>query len=97
MPLTPEEVDKIAGLAKLNLTDDEKESFRGQISSVLEYVGKLSETDIEGVEPMSHIVPVLNVLRADEVEACDRETRDAAVGGFPESEGDMLKVKAVFS
>jgi aspartyl-tRNA(Asn)/glutamyl-tRNA(Gln) amidotransferase subunit C len=97
MPLSSEDVEKIAGLAKLELADDEKESFREQLSSILEYVSNLSEVNIEDVEPMSHIVPVLNVLREDEVRACTKEVRDAVVGSFPESEEDMLKVKAVFT
>lgn len=97
MSLTPEEVQKIADLAKLELADEEKESFRGQLSSILEYVGKLSEVDTGQAEPMSHIVPVLNVLREDEVSPCAAGSRDAAIGAFPEKEDDMLKVKAVFS
>jgi len=97
MSLKPEEVEKIAELAKLELADDEKESFREQISSILDYIGKLAEADISGADPMSHSVPVLNVLREDAVAACSKETRDAAVGAFPESESDMLKVKAIFS
>jgi len=97
MSLKPEEVEKIAGLAKLELAEDEKESFREQISSILDYVGKLAKADIGGADPMSHSVPMLNVLREDTVAACGKETRDAVVDAFPESESDMLKVKAVFS
>jgi aspartyl-tRNA(Asn)/glutamyl-tRNA(Gln) amidotransferase subunit C len=97
MALTPEEVEKIAGLAKLSLPEDEKESFRDQLSSILEYVGKLSDADVGDAEPMSHAVPVLNVLRPDEVSKCDPETRDGVVNSFPQKEEEMLKVKAVFS
>ncbi|MEA3249673.1 MAG: Asp-tRNA(Asn)/Glu-tRNA(Gln) amidotransferase subunit GatC [Patescibacteria group bacterium] len=97
MSLTSEEVEKIAGLARLELADDEKESFRENISSVLEYVGKLSKVDVEDTEPMSHSVPVLNVLREDEAVPCAKGVRDQVVDSFPESEDDMLKVKAVFS
>lgn len=97
MRLSSEEVKKIAGLARLELAGDEEESFRGQLSSILEYVSKLAEVDVEKVDPMSHIVAVLNVLREDKVVTCEKEVRDAAVGSFPESESDMLKVKAVFS
>lgn len=97
MSLTLEEVEKIAALARLELTDDEKESFRERISSVLDYVGKLAEAEIGDADPMSHVAPVLNVLREDESEARDERSRKAAVDAFPEKEGDMLKVRAVFS
>ncbi|MBU0625853.1 Asp-tRNA(Asn)/Glu-tRNA(Gln) amidotransferase subunit GatC [Patescibacteria group bacterium] len=96
MSLTPEEVDKIADLARLELSDEERSAFRYQLSSILDYVGKLSEVDIEGVEPMSHSIPVFNVLREDDLEICNTETRSEIIASFPEKEGDLLKVKAVF-
>ncbi len=97
MSLTREEVEKIADLAKLELSEGERESFRGQLSSILEYVGKMSEVDIKDADPMSHAIPLLNVLRPDEVGRCPEDVRDAVVASFPESEDEMLKVKAVFS
>jgi len=96
MSLTQEEVDKIAELARLELAEEERSSFREQLSSILEYVGKLSKVDTEGVEPMSHSVPVKNILREDEPVACDDDVRSGVIEAFPESEDDMLKVKAVF-
>lgn len=97
MELTPEQVDHIAGLARLELSEDEREGFRRKLSSVLAYVDTLSEVDVEGVEPMSHSVRVHNVLREDEPAGCDVSTRDALIEAFPEKEDDLLKVKAVFS
>jgi aspartyl-tRNA(Asn)/glutamyl-tRNA(Gln) amidotransferase subunit C len=97
MSLTPEQVDHIARLARLELHPEEKEEFTRQLSSILEYVGTLSAVETEGIEPMAHSMPVRNVFGADEPSACPPETRDALLGEFPEREGDMLKVKAVFS
>ena len=97
MSLTPDEVRKIAELSRLKLSDDEQDSFRVQLSSILDYVGQLSEVDISEVEPMSHSVPLTNVLRDDVAASCSDEVRQAVIDAFPERDGDLLKVKAVFS
>lgn len=89
-------MDKIAELARLELSDEERDSFQEQLSSILDYVGKLSEVDVQDVEPMSHTVPINNVMRPDEPELCESETREKIIEAFPESEEGMLKVKAVF-
>ena len=97
MELSLEQVKHIANLARIDLKPEEKESFRVQLSSILKYVGQLSECQTEGIEPMSHVVSLVNVLRSDEVSGCDAETRDRLLAAFPDKEGDLLKVKAVFS
>jgi aspartyl-tRNA(Asn)/glutamyl-tRNA(Gln) amidotransferase subunit C len=95
--LTPEQVEKIATLARLSLTDDERARFAVQLSSIIDYVGALGEVDTEGVEPMQHSIPIQNVFGADEPAPVDAATRAALLALFPEREGDLLKVKAVFS
>ncbi len=97
MHLTPEQVDHIATLSRLSLTDEEKTRFAAQLSSILEYVGMLGKVPTDGVEPMNHSVALMNVFGADEPAPCDDATRAALLAGFPEREGDLLKVKAVFS
>lgn len=96
MSLSREEILKISELAHIKLADDEIEKFRDQMSSVLEYVGQLSDVDVKGVEPAAHISGVSNVLRDDVVLPADRATRDALLEEAPEREGDLIKVKAVF-
>ena len=54
MPITKEEVEKIAVLASLDLTASEKESFTAQLSSIVTYIDKLNQLDTSNVEPMSH-------------------------------------------
>ena len=54
MPITKEEVEKIAVLASLDLTASEKESFAAQLSSIVTYIDKLNQLDTSNVEPMSH-------------------------------------------
>jgi aspartyl-tRNA(Asn)/glutamyl-tRNA(Gln) amidotransferase subunit C len=96
MSLNKEEVDKIAKLARLELSDEERQAFCQQLSSILNYVSKLSEVNIDGVEPMSHSIPVSNIMRADELLVCTKNIRAHLISAFPEREDDWLKVKAVF-
>jgi len=97
MKLTIEQVEHIAGLARLALTEGEKEKFQRQLSSILEYVEKLGQVDTARVEPLYHSVAMENVLRPDEVKECGQETRRRLLGEFPDKEGDLLRVPAVFS
>ena len=67
MAETPElDVAYVAKLARLNLTDDETRLFQTQLGNVLEYVNKLREVDVTGVESTAHAIPVFNVFREDE-------------------------------
>jgi aspartyl-tRNA(Asn)/glutamyl-tRNA(Gln) amidotransferase subunit C len=55
-----------AQLARINLTEEEIARFQAQLSQVLEYVEKLEQVDVSGVEPTAHATPLFNVLRDDE-------------------------------
>ena len=69
-----EQVLHVARLSRLRLKDDEIDTLAGELSSILDHVDKLAEVDIDGVEPTSHVVPLENVLRADEPRpSLDRE------------------------
>ena len=61
-----EQVLHVARLARLRLTDEEVERMSGELSSILDHIEKISELDLDEVEPTSHVVDVENVLRADE-------------------------------
>ena len=63
--LSREEVDHVARLARLNLTEEERIRFTAQLNEILHYVEKLEELDVTGVEPTAHAVPHYNVLRPD--------------------------------
>lgn len=68
------EIDHIALLARLELTDEEKGLFSKQVGSIIKYVDKLNELDIEDVEPTAHVLPIKNVFREDELrESLPRE------------------------
>ena len=75
MAVTIKEVDNIATLARLHFSEKEKEDLMNIMNNILDYFNKLSELDTENVEPLTHILPVRNVMRDDEVkETLDRDT-----------------------
>ncbi len=67
MKITREEVEHVARLARLELTEEEKDLFTGQMDAILAYVDKLNELDTANVIPTSHAVPMENAFREDEV------------------------------
>ena len=66
MVLKPEEVDHIAKLAHLDLTDEEKTRFQEQLSAILEYAARLQEIDTANIPPTSSVLPDRSVLRPDD-------------------------------
>ena len=65
MSLTLEQVTHIAHLARLNLTDEELETYREQLSAILDHVAQLQKLDTEGIPPTSSVLPPRTVLRDD--------------------------------
>lgn len=68
MSITIEDVEKVAALAKLEFTTEEKQKLAKQLDQIVAYVEKLNELDIENVKPTSHVIELKNVLRKDNVE-----------------------------
>ncbi len=93
MRLTPEQVEHVALLARLRLTDEERELFTTQLNSILEHFEQLQQIDTSGVEPMSHAVPVSNVLREDEPRASLRP--EEALANAPDADRDCFRVPRV--
>ena len=87
MSLTREQVEHIAQLARLGLTEAEKELFAGQLSAILDYIHVLQELDTEAIPPTTTAIPLQNVMFDDVVEpSLPREdilrNAPAAVDGF---------------
>ena len=76
-----EQVLHVARLARLELTEDEVGHMTGELSKVLEHIDKISELDLDGVAPTSHVVTVETALRADEPEPS--LPRDVALAPAP--------------
>jgi aspartyl-tRNA(Asn)/glutamyl-tRNA(Gln) amidotransferase subunit C len=62
------DVKYVAHLARLSLTPEEEETFGAQLGQVLGYIEKLKQVDVSNVEPTAHAVPMVNVVRADEIQ-----------------------------
>jgi aspartyl-tRNA(Asn)/glutamyl-tRNA(Gln) amidotransferase subunit C len=93
MRLTPEEVEHIALLSRLHLSEAEKERAANELSQILGYFEKLAELPTDDVEPTMHALPIENVLRPDVVEA--GLSREAALQNAPEQADGMFQVPRV--
>ena len=93
MRLSPEEVDHIALLSRLELSAPERERAATELSQILNYFEKLNELDTENVEPTSQAIPVTNVLREDIVSPS--LSPEAALKNAPESAANMFQVPRV--
>lgn len=74
MKITQETVQYVAALAKLNVSDEEKQKVAADLNRILEYIETMNGLDTEGVEAMSHVLPVKNVFREDIVINGDNRT-----------------------
>ncbi len=61
------DIEKVARLARLELSEEERETFGNQLEQILTYMEQLNRLDTTGVEPTSHAIPIQNVFREDEV------------------------------
>jgi aspartyl-tRNA(Asn)/glutamyl-tRNA(Gln) amidotransferase subunit C len=93
MAITREDVVHVAKLARLELSEAELERMREQLSAILEAVGKVSELDLEGVEPTAHPLDLVNVLALDEPRPC--LPREEALANAPDPEDGFFGVPAV--
>jgi len=87
------DVDAVARLARLHLTDDESERLREQLSAILSYIDKLRALDTEQVEPTSHAVPLVNVMRDDAPEPC--LPAEDMLANAPDRQGDFFRVPRI--
>ncbi len=85
MPLTRADVEKVALLARLRLTDAELATMTEQLTQIVGYVDQLGEVDTDGIEPMAHAVETTNVFAEDSVEPS--LSREAALANAPRHNG----------
>lgn len=92
--ISDETIEYVGILAKLKLSDEEKEQAKKDMGSMLDYIDKLNELDTSGVEPMSHVFPVHNVFREDMVVNGDES--DKILANAPEEkDGSFMVPKTV--
>jgi len=93
MPVSREDVEYVARLARIELTEDEKRTLTSQLSSILDHIEKLNELDIEGVGPTFHVLDVTNVFREDEVRPS--LPTEETLKNAPARDGDFFKVPKI--
>jgi len=93
MALTIKEVEHVALLARLSLSEAEKEKFASQLSTILDYADKLNLLTTDGVEPLTHILPISNVMRPDE--ATHSMPREEIISNAPLAEDGQYKVPKI--
>jgi aspartyl-tRNA(Asn)/glutamyl-tRNA(Gln) amidotransferase subunit C len=91
--LTINEVKRHAGLARLAMTDVEAEMFAGQLEDMIQFANKLQEADTEQVAPMTHPLPLYNVLRKDI--PTDALNREEMLKSVKEHEAGQIKVPTI--
>jgi len=94
--ISKEETKHIAKLARLGLDDEEITKHQKDLSEILDYVDKLKEVNVDGVEPFTHSIDVSNVLRRDAKVERTKDEVNKLQAAFPEKKGGYLKVKAIF-
>jgi aspartyl-tRNA(Asn)/glutamyl-tRNA(Gln) amidotransferase subunit C len=87
------DIEHVARLARLQLSDEEKERLRVQLGVILDHAARVQEVAAEDVAPTSYAVPRANVFRPDEPEPC--LAHEDAMAGAPEAEADRFKVPRV--
>jgi aspartyl-tRNA(Asn)/glutamyl-tRNA(Gln) amidotransferase subunit C len=93
MSISLKDVEHVAKLARLELSDEEKQVFTEQLNNILKYAEQLNSLDTEGIEPTSHAMPLLNVMREDKNHTS--LPLEKVFLNAPEEEEGQFKVPAV--
>ena len=91
--ITIKDVEHVAKLARLELTEEEKELYTKQLGDVLKYVDQMNEVDTSNVKPMSHAIDFVNVMREDKVYY--EQTKEELMANAPEEENGFFKVPKI--
>ena len=91
--ITLAEVERIARLARLDLAAAEKERMRSQLEAILAYIDALRRVDTTGVPPTAHVLPLVNVMREDEVRPS--YPVEAMLQNAPQTVGDSIQVPRI--
>ena len=91
--ITIKDVEHVAKLARLELTEAEKEMFTEQLGDVLAHVEKMNEVNTTDVEPMNHPIDFVNVMREDN--KIYENTREELMANAPDIEGEFFKVPKI--
>jgi aspartyl/glutamyl-tRNA(Asn/Gln) amidotransferase C subunit len=93
MKISQDEVRRVAALARLEFTPDEEQALTGQLNHILEYMDKLGGLDTSRVEPLAHVVDVVNAFREDRV--VNRPNTEPLLANAPAREKNLFKVPKI--
>jgi aspartyl-tRNA(Asn)/glutamyl-tRNA(Gln) amidotransferase subunit C len=93
MKITRREVEHVARLARLGLSDEELERMQAQLDAILTYIDKLNQLDTSEVKPTSHVIPMTNVLREDVVSPS--LSQDQALANAPDRYEAFFRVPRI--
>lgn len=93
--ISKEDIQYLATLSSLSLSDEEMESLRTDIEKIINYVDKLGELDVEGVEPTYQVTDLVNVMRADETLNETELTREQLLNLSTDIQDNQVKVPKV--
>lgn len=92
--ITDEIIEDVSILAKLELSEEERQAAKSDMAKMLDYIDKINELDTSGVEPLSHVFSVTNVFRDDVV--TNGNGQDPALANAPDRRGDCFAVPKTF-
>ncbi|MBI2644070.1 MAG: Asp-tRNA(Asn)/Glu-tRNA(Gln) amidotransferase subunit GatC [Candidatus Wildermuthbacteria bacterium] len=95
--ISKEEVQHIAKLARIELSEEEIQKFQEELSSILDYFATLNAIDVSGIEPMTHSIVTKQTTRQDLVCKTDAATIQKLIDSAPETKDGFIRVKAIFS
>ena len=91
--ITKQQVEHVAKLARLSLTEDEVNLYTNQLSKILDYIDQLNEVDTKGIEPMTQPIPTVNVMREDIIKK--QFERSEVLSNAPHEEYGFFRVPKI--
>lgn len=91
--ITIQEVEHVARLARLKFSEEEKTELTKHLAEILDYIEQLNKLNTDDVPPTSHVIPVKNVVRSDEVKPS--LTRDEALANAPSDVDGLFEVPKI--
>lgn len=93
MKISKKDIEHVAELARIYISDEEKASLEGELSSIIDFADKLSELDTKGIEPAAHAIHIQNVFRNDEVVPSYK--REELIENAPEKQAGCFAVPRI--
>lgn len=95
MQLAKEQIEHIAKLSRLELSDEEIMRYGEQLTGILNYVSQLSQVDTSQIEPTAQVTGLKDVFREDEIKEWDENEVNLALADSPDKEGRFVRVKRI--